>query len=215
MARRLSRAERIALALPLLVLLRSTAGGQSPGELPDQALSPGAVRSTDLAEICVPGAASEARSVSRATHREVFRRYGITAGLSSLRRLPVVNRVPGLGQRYELDHVIPLCLGGSNVPENLYPQPRQGTWTAREKDRLEVRLCAYACQGRVGIEEAQAAIARNWVEAYHRYVEGPRPPVLAPRVIGWGEGPAVGPPPVRLPGSAPPKPKTQAKGGTK
>jgi 5-methylcytosine-specific restriction endonuclease McrA len=40
----------------------------------------------------------------------------------------------------EVDHLIPLELGGSNRAANLWPQRYDGGWSARDKDRLESRL---------------------------------------------------------------------------
>lgn len=63
------------------------------------------------------------RHVVKARRAAVFARDGIPAGLWSL---------------YELDHVIPLCLGGSNDVANLWAE----LWThAHRKDVLEWRLC--------------------------------------------------------------------------
>src|SRR5262249_40512298 len=47
---------------------------------------------------------------------------------------------PGEHPDYEIDHLIPLCLGGSDDPSNLWPQPRRSIepkWNAEAKDRLE------------------------------------------------------------------------------
>jgi hypothetical protein len=60
---------------------------------------------------------------------EVLLRYGLPAGTHP---------------DYEIDHLIPLCLGGSDDFSNLWPQPRQTIepkWNAEAKDRLERRLC--------------------------------------------------------------------------
>ena len=41
---------------------------------------------------------------------------------------------------YEIDHLIPLCLGGSDDFSNLWPQPRRSIepkWNAEAKDRLD------------------------------------------------------------------------------
>lgn len=40
--------------------------------------------------------------------------------------------------KYEFDHLIPLCAGGSNDPENLWPQPID---EAHKKDQLENDVC--------------------------------------------------------------------------
>lgn len=60
---------------------------------------------------------------------------------------------------YEDDHVIPLCLGGSDAPENHWLQ----LWPdASEKDCVERRLCAAVCAGKLDLLEAQEAIREDW-----------------------------------------------------
>ena len=66
---------------------------------------------------------------------------------------------------YELDHLVPLCLGGSNAAANLWPQPSPDYHV---KDELEFALCSYVCQGKVPL--AQAEIADNWIGAAKRYL---------------------------------------------
>jgi len=81
---------------------------------------------------------------------------------------------PGTHPDYEIDHLIPLCLGGSDDPSNLWPQPRRSIepqWNAEAKDRLERLLCDMVCDGQVDLARAQAAIAKDWIAAYHKYYE--------------------------------------------
>jgi hypothetical protein len=81
---------------------------------------------------------------------------------------------PGVHPYYEIDHLIPLCLGGSNDPSNLWPQPRRSIepeWNAEAKDRLERFMCNIVCNGQLDIAKAQEAIARDWIAAYHKYYE--------------------------------------------
>ena len=70
---------------------------------------------------------------------------------------------------YELDHIIPLCLGGSpNDPKNLQLQP----WAeATRKDRLEAQACRCVCAGIVPLAEARADLAADWQSAYHKYAK--------------------------------------------
>ncbi len=78
---------------------------------------------------------------------------------------------------YEEDHLIPLELGGAPAdPRNLWPQPHRvaGGWGSYAKDRLEDRLHALVCDGRVPLAQAQREIATDWIAAYRRYV-GPQP----------------------------------------
>src|SRR5580692_6516208 len=88
---------------------------------------------------------------------EVLLRYGLPAGQHP---------------DYESDHLIPLCLGGSDDFSNLWPQPRHSiepTWNAEAKDR---QLCDMVCSGQLDLATAQEAIATDWIAAYHKYYEG-------------------------------------------
>jgi len=67
----------------------------------------------------------------------------------------------GQHPNFEIDHLVPLCLGGSDDFSNLWPQPRQTIapkWNAEAKDRLERRLCEMVCSGQLDLATAQQAI---------------------------------------------------------
>ena len=70
---------------------------------------------------------------------------------------------------YVLDHIVPLCLGGSpNDPSNLQLQ----LWEeSTRKDRVEVQACRCVCAGKVLLAEAQADLAGDWRAAYHKYAK--------------------------------------------
>jgi hypothetical protein len=125
------------------------------GRLPDRACTPGLVATTNADKVCTPGYSGRVRNVSESTKRRVYARYGI--------------RRHSAGQ-YEVDHLIPLELGGSNSIRNLFAEAAQPKPGFHEKDRLENRLHALVCAGRLGIRTAQKAIATNWLKAYKRYV---------------------------------------------
>ncbi|MDR3660180.1 MAG: HNH endonuclease signature motif containing protein [Mycobacterium sp.] len=69
---------------------------------------------------------------------------------------------------YELDHLIPLELGGASTVANLWPELWDGPLGAHEKDRLEDRLHALVCDGRMQLADAQQVFATDWVSAYRQ-----------------------------------------------
>lgn len=82
---------------------------------------------------------------------------------------------------YELDHLIPLEIGGApKDPKNLWAQPWGKGFSkpghkpldcgAHVKDALENRLKVLVCSNKVPLDVARAAIAANWIAAYNRYV---------------------------------------------
>ncbi|HWP43581.1 MAG TPA: hypothetical protein VNO14_10125 [Blastocatellia bacterium] len=89
-----------------------------------------------------------------AVKRQVFDRYGLGASAMG----------------YNVDHLIPERLGGSNDLKNLWPQPLSGEWTYQMKNRLERRLYRMVCSGALDLKTAQREIAADWVAAYKKYV---------------------------------------------
>ena len=74
--------------------------------------------------------------------------------------------------KYELDHFVPLALGGHpRSLDNLWLQSWDGEWSARAKDRLERSLQLMVCAGRLKLQTARHAIQTNWKAAYRKYVE--------------------------------------------
>lgn len=64
---------------------------------------------------------------------------------------------------YELDHIVPLTLGGApRSLDNLQLQKWVGPDGARVKDKLEVRLNHLVCAGKLPLSEAQACIYSDW-----------------------------------------------------
>lgn len=122
--------------------------------LPMGGLTPGARFPVTVQKVCVPGYSRSVRNVSTRTKRIVYSRYNI---------------VPG-SDKFEIDHLISLQLGGSNEISNLWPQSTTTQpWNSLVKDKLEQRLHREICSGRLPIEAAQEMIAKDWVEAYCEY----------------------------------------------
>ena len=130
----------------------------APGSLNDIDKTPGDVRTTDKETICTQSTKT-VRNVSSATKKQAFKLYGLTRQTGWCKAL-----------NCEVDHLISLELGGSNDIKNLWPQPYAGKWNAHVKDKLENRLHKLICDGSVTPQEAQEAISRDWITAYHKYI---------------------------------------------
>lgn len=144
-----SPSSKSAEAGPLLVT------GADGAVLPDRKLTPGEVfPAATEAQICVAGYSAGVRSVSDGVRHEVFADYNIDYALHA---------------GYELDHLVPLELGGDNSVANLWPEPRQGSGSASVKDHLENNLHALVCAGQVPLLEARQAIEGDWWAANAKY----------------------------------------------
>jgi hypothetical protein len=91
-------------------------GCQANGPLPDTACTPGAVMTTDLETICHQ-ATGPRRNVPASTHREAFTDYGY--------------KYPQARGAFEVDHLVPLELGGDNVIANGRSRPRRRPGSTR------------------------------------------------------------------------------------
>lgn len=127
--------------------------GQQPKPLlPDPKLTPGDAFDVTIQDICTPGYSKKVRAVTAKLKRHAYAEYGITSW--------------GPGD-YEVDHLIPLSLGGSNSIRNL--SYTTSPWNAHVKDVLERRLHRLVCAGMVDLKTAQQAIATDWIKAYQKY----------------------------------------------
>lgn len=134
-----------------------TSGCQARGQLPDPACTPGGVfPQATTAEICQSGYTQRVRNVLPSTKDAVFAAYGISAHRAG---------------QYEIDHLVPLELGGNNTRANLWPEIAPGYG---EKDTVENELHAAVCSGRTALRRAQEQIASDW-----RHAGAPVPAGLA------------------------------------
>lgn len=77
----------------------------------------------------------------------------------------------GEAAKFELDFLVPIGLGGhGRSPENLWLQSTDGTWSARTKDRLEVKLRQLVCSGEITLREAREALLTDWKMAARYYL---------------------------------------------
>jgi hypothetical protein len=120
--------------------------------LPDRSATPGRVfHHAGPRKFCHAGYTARVRSVSDSTRRKVFAEYGIAYAKHS---------------HYELDHLIPLELGGSNGIRNLWPE--KGS-IPNAKDGVENELHNLVCQHKLRTRKARHVIAADWVKAMHKY----------------------------------------------
>jgi hypothetical protein len=140
-----------------LALLAAVPPAHAQTVVPDPTLTPGAVRTTDTGDVCRHGT-NQLRHMTRERSDKIMASYDLPGG-----------RHPD----YELDHLIPLGIGGDDNDLNVWPEPRatiEPQWNAERKDRLEAKLRALVCGGGLDIKVAQKAIADDWTEAWLRYV---------------------------------------------
>jgi hypothetical protein len=120
--------------------------------LPDRHATPGKVaRHAPPRKFCRSGYSARHRDVSESLRERVFAEYGISYAKH---------------RHFEVDHLIPLELGGANGIKNLWPEHGR---IPNPKDGVENRLHNLVCQHHLGVHKARHVIARNWVRAMKRY----------------------------------------------
>jgi hypothetical protein len=126
---------------------------------PNPSLTPGAVLTTDASAICTSGYASSVRDVSTATKEQVYAEYGVS--------------YPQPLGAYEVDHFIPLEIGGSNDITSLWLEPASPTPGFHQKDQFENFEHGQVCNGTISAAEAQSRMATDWYLYWQEEVEGP------------------------------------------
>jgi hypothetical protein len=107
----------------LLFLAQVVLAQQPIPILPDPNLIPGNTFDISAQDLCVIGYSKKVRNVTEEMKREFYQEYGISL------------HEPG---DYEVDHLTPLELAGSNSIKNLWPEShRTSPWNTQRKDRLE------------------------------------------------------------------------------
>lgn len=147
----------------LMTALSLSALAQNIG-LPDPRMTPGSIdpavtQDNIHATVCVKGYTERVRPDKDYTNRLKY---------EQLRQYHYQDVNPG---NYEQDHLIPLNIGGNpSDPRNLWPQPRQGEWSADKKNDLEFVVYKMVCKGELSLQEAQQRVAHNWIQAYQDWV---------------------------------------------
>ena len=132
----------------LLVLLLVLPARASAQDLP---INPAVTQATIDQTICVPGWTKTVRPSAR---------YAARIKIKVIRELELPEE---LLNAFELDHRIPLALGGApSTPTNLELQP----WDeAGEKDAVEACLSRAVCAGKIALDEARRRIWGDWRHA--------------------------------------------------
>ena len=126
------------------------------GPLPDPACTPGAVMTTDIDVVC-HRSTKERRRVSSEVHRLAFTEYGFT--------------YPQPRGAFEVDHLIPLELGGDNTISNLWAEAAEPAPGFHQKDKVENYLHRQVCAGAMTLVDAQRQIATDWLRVWTQ-IEG-------------------------------------------
>jgi hypothetical protein len=114
-------------------------------------LNPAVTQATIGSTICVPGWTATVRPPASYTN-------GIKVRLMRAEGLPLE-----LIGDFQLDHRIPLALGGA--PSDPRNHSLEGADDAERKDEVEKCLARAVCAGRIGLDDARRRIWSDWREA--------------------------------------------------
>lgn len=125
--------------------------------MPDRTCTPGTINPNVTQQnlkdtVCKPGYSSEIRPPVSYTNKlktQLIKSYGLT----------------GKSSDYELDHLIPLSIGGApKDPKNLWPEKWTGKNSAKAKDAIEDKTHRELCKGNLTLVQAQAVFLGNWTK---------------------------------------------------
>jgi hypothetical protein len=129
---------------------------------PDPKLTPGSVfPNVSLKTLCTVGYTKTVRDVPQSVKKKVFALY----------------KIDPKSDKFEVDHLISLQLGGNNDVKNLWPQSYTTLpLNAHRKDVLENKLRRLMCKKIITIKQAQQEISVDWVKSYKKYIVTPTKP---------------------------------------
>jgi hypothetical protein len=135
----------------------SRVGCEARASLPDSRCTPGAVMKVDVEVVCHESTKGR-RHVAASVHQRAFTDYGLP--------------FPQPRGAFEVDHLIPLELGGDNTIENIWAEAAEPRPGFHEKDRVENYLHRKVCAGGMPLGEAQRLIATDWLSVWHAISKG-------------------------------------------
>jgi hypothetical protein len=131
----------------------SNSGCQVQNSEPDPTCTPGAVFNVPTVQICQPGYGTNVSNVTQTAQAAVYGAYGIT--------------YPQPASAYQVDHLVPVELGGSNDIANLWPEAASPFPGYQQKDALATYLHIAVCTGAIDLATAQTEIATDWVATWY------------------------------------------------
>ena len=143
--------------LAVAVVAASVMAGSAilSAQKPNDLITPGATTKATDANVCAADFESSVKPVSNAERREALKRYGKDSS----------------SYTGELDHLVPVSLGGSNEPDNLWPGPTNTVYGSADKKALELKLHQVVCDKQISLKDAQKAFRKDWTAAFERYVK--------------------------------------------
>ena len=125
--------------------------------MPDPKCTPGAVMTVDLDTICHQPAGVR-WNVAPSLQKKAFSDYGVLGSRGQ--------------EELEVDHLIPLELGGENTIENLWPQASKPPPGFHEKNYVEAFLHDKVCAGEMRLGDAQRQVAADWLSVWMKISRG-------------------------------------------
>ncbi len=133
-----------------------------PEFYPNASISPGLVATQDFATLT---AVSTCGTYSQC-HRNT----------TNAQKVQVRNEYPNCPQAQEIDHIIPLALGGADDVKNLWCQPEVNVWNGQDwgfhaKDKLVAYMVIQMKAGRIAPKDAQDCILNDWVACFNKNIK--------------------------------------------
>lgn len=114
-------------------------------------LNPNVTQNNVNSTVCVSGYSAKIRPTSNYTNRIKLKQLQDNKYTIKDRAI------------YELDHFVPLSIGGHPTDErNLWAEPRFGTFNAGDKDVVESGVHRDLCKGKLSLIQAQNIFLGDW-----------------------------------------------------
>jgi hypothetical protein len=127
----------------------------SAAQLPNHERTPGSATKVDAKLLCSEQFSATVKPLTAWQKEEALTRYGIRP-----------EAFDGT-----LEHLVPVSLGGTNSPDNLFPFHAQGDFTLEAKTQLAEKLRQLVCDGSVSLKAAQDLFKKDWTKAYRQYMQ--------------------------------------------